>query len=303
MYEKTIWYDHATDPENCFAVTDNGDGTKTIIRAGTVLQQGTPLSAEHLNHMEDGIAAAAEKVTGATPGNFAGLDADGNLQDSGKKAADFALATNNRIATYYSVTQLGFTAGTPTINQVFAAMPFNSMLRCPISDFASGQEPSGRVGAVEIVKSPASARSYALFRGKMAADDGDWRMYLLLSGNEFDGVWRRMYDESADTGWLTPTLLNGWTEVAASPVRYCKDALGVVRFKGLLQTPANSATTIMNLPSGFRSGQKNYLLARGDSTSNGAKLTVWSDGNVVCNTAISPSTTIDLAGIAYRAEA
>ena len=35
---------------------------------------------------------AAAKVAGAVAGNFAGLDADGNLTDSGKKAADFALS-------------------------------------------------------------------------------------------------------------------------------------------------------------------------------------------------------------------
>ena len=34
----------------------------------------------------------ADKVTGATAGNFAGLDEGGNLTDSGKKAADFATA-------------------------------------------------------------------------------------------------------------------------------------------------------------------------------------------------------------------
>ena len=34
----------------------------------------------------------AEKVTGATVGNFAGLDANGNLTDSGSKASDFATA-------------------------------------------------------------------------------------------------------------------------------------------------------------------------------------------------------------------
>lgn len=34
----------------------------------------------------------ADKVTGATAGNFAGLDENGNLTDSGKKAADFATA-------------------------------------------------------------------------------------------------------------------------------------------------------------------------------------------------------------------
>lgn len=34
----------------------------------------------------------ADKVASATAGNFAGLDADGNLTDSGKKAADFEVA-------------------------------------------------------------------------------------------------------------------------------------------------------------------------------------------------------------------
>jgi hypothetical protein len=35
------------------------------------------------------FATKADKVTGATNGNFAGLDANGNLTDSGKKASDF----------------------------------------------------------------------------------------------------------------------------------------------------------------------------------------------------------------------
>lgn len=37
----------------------------------------------------DDIANKADKVTGATAGNFAGLDENGNLTDSGKKATDF----------------------------------------------------------------------------------------------------------------------------------------------------------------------------------------------------------------------
>lgn len=37
----------------------------------------------------------ADKVTSATAGNFAGLDANGNLTDSGSKASDFAVAGHN----------------------------------------------------------------------------------------------------------------------------------------------------------------------------------------------------------------
>lgn len=38
------------------------------------------------------VTGKADKVENATPGNFAGLDADGNLTDSGSKAVDFATA-------------------------------------------------------------------------------------------------------------------------------------------------------------------------------------------------------------------
>lgn len=41
------------------------------------------------------ISGKADKVTGATAGNFAGLDANGNLTDSGSKASDFAVAGHN----------------------------------------------------------------------------------------------------------------------------------------------------------------------------------------------------------------
>ena len=39
-------------------------------------------------------AGKADKVSGATSGNFAGLDGNGNLTDSGKKASDFAAANH-----------------------------------------------------------------------------------------------------------------------------------------------------------------------------------------------------------------
>ena len=44
------------------------------------------------NHTHDD---KADKVQGATAGNLAGLDGDGNLTDSGKKASDFAAATHS----------------------------------------------------------------------------------------------------------------------------------------------------------------------------------------------------------------
>jgi len=58
------------------------DADKTTI----TLKTGT--SATVLTAHQD-ITGKADKVSGATDGNFAGLDADGNLTDSGSKASDF----------------------------------------------------------------------------------------------------------------------------------------------------------------------------------------------------------------------
>ena len=69
--------------------------------------------------LETQFAAKADKVKDATKGNFAGLDENGNLTDSGKKAADFATAEqgakadaalptatfNSTIANYYTKTE------------------------------------------------------------------------------------------------------------------------------------------------------------------------------------------------------
>lgn len=46
-----VWQDDVRDPANTFTVTDNGDNTKTIERAGTVIQEGTQQSAANFNQM------------------------------------------------------------------------------------------------------------------------------------------------------------------------------------------------------------------------------------------------------------
>lgn len=54
----------------------------------TTIQLKSGLSKQVLIAHQD-ISGKADKVDGAVAGNFAGLDANGNLVDSGKKAADF----------------------------------------------------------------------------------------------------------------------------------------------------------------------------------------------------------------------
>ena len=54
------------------------------------------------------LAKKADKVANATNGNFAGLDANGNLTDSGKKASDFVAAeAGKRLMTNAEGTKLG----------------------------------------------------------------------------------------------------------------------------------------------------------------------------------------------------
>lgn len=55
MYKRTNWLDHVTTPGDCVTLTDNGDGTYIIARAGTVMQQGTPQDQAHFNNLEIGV--------------------------------------------------------------------------------------------------------------------------------------------------------------------------------------------------------------------------------------------------------
>lgn len=70
-YQKTDWQNHIVERPDTYNVTQNSDGTVTQKAAfGTVIQEGTPLSAENLNHMEEGIEDAhriAEGKMVATP--------------------------------------------------------------------------------------------------------------------------------------------------------------------------------------------------------------------------------------------
>lgn len=58
MYAILVWKDHAVTPEHLYKVTDNGDGTVTAVRAGTVVQQGTNMNAANFNNLEQGVFAA-----------------------------------------------------------------------------------------------------------------------------------------------------------------------------------------------------------------------------------------------------
>jgi len=87
------------------AKTEGKDASTTVTVEGYEIDVKVNISAEEGNQLQmkaDGlyvpkpaavdISGKADKVTGATEGNFASLDANGNLTDSGKGAASFVPA-------------------------------------------------------------------------------------------------------------------------------------------------------------------------------------------------------------------
>ena len=74
-------------------VNENNNGSiDTLNEIAAWIVSDTTGAAKMASDISDLSSGKADKVASATAGNFAGLDANGNLTDSGKKAADFATA-------------------------------------------------------------------------------------------------------------------------------------------------------------------------------------------------------------------
>ena len=80
-------------------ITSNLGASKTLSALsetdGKISATATPIqiSESQVTNLTTDLGNKANKVANATSGNFAGLDENGNLTDSGKKASDFATST------------------------------------------------------------------------------------------------------------------------------------------------------------------------------------------------------------------
>ena len=106
----TLQTDKANKSEMAIeAVT--GDATKKEITLKTGLSQEVVVA-----HQD--ITGKADKVASATANNFAGLDASGNLKDSGSKASDFATAAQgDKADSAIQSVKVNGTALTPDANK------------------------------------------------------------------------------------------------------------------------------------------------------------------------------------------
>lgn len=104
--DKAAWNAKYDKPGTGIPKTDLADAVQTSLGlADTALQASD-------------IADKADLVSGATAGNFAGLDSNGNLTDSGSKAADFATAAQGTKAdSAIQTVKVNGTALTPDANK------------------------------------------------------------------------------------------------------------------------------------------------------------------------------------------
>ena len=92
VYDEYICLDATTSPATWEKIGDTQIDLSNYVQksstAGLLKNNGTVDTNTYLT--ASGITGKADKVSGATNGNLAGLDANGNLTDSGNKASDFS---------------------------------------------------------------------------------------------------------------------------------------------------------------------------------------------------------------------
>lgn len=105
--------------------------------------------------------------------------------------------------------------------------------------------------------------------------------------------------------WLTPTLLNSWTQYASSTTRgYFKDPVGVVHLRGRLVTTGASGTTAFQLPAGYRSDSSypRFALPAANGTTPVAAFVIIDPSGNVNITYASGATDVSINGVTFLAE-
>jgi hypothetical protein len=107
--------------------------------------------------------------------------------------------------------------------------------------------------------------------------------------------------EVADTGWVTPTLLNSWVAYGApfATAGYRKDAAGYVHLRGLVRT-GTVVTSIFVLPAGYRPAEQ-LIFSTNSSATTASRTDILTSGGVFAQTGANAYWSLD--GIIFKAEA
>ena len=131
-YEKTVWKDHVVERPKTYRMVENADGTVTLVPVpGQVIQQGTALNAENLNHIEDTLAEHDEALGKRLPtsgGTMTGnIDLGGNALTNVKSPA---AATDAATKGYVDGKRLVLTATIPA-SWTGSAEPYTQTISVP----------------------------------------------------------------------------------------------------------------------------------------------------------------------------
>ena len=78
------------------------------------------------------------------------------------------------------------------------------------------------------------------------------------NGTEIPDGWEEVIEESDDSGWIYPTLNNGWSNpYSSAPTRYRKIGK-VVQLESFVDATADASNIIFTLPEGFRPSAQYY---------------------------------------------
>ena len=86
--------------------TDNTENKNNKVASWSATTTDTHYPSEKL--VKDSLDGKADKVSGATAGNFAGLDANGNLTDSGKNESNLSVLEATKLTTARNVDGVSF---------------------------------------------------------------------------------------------------------------------------------------------------------------------------------------------------
>lgn len=106
-YQKTVWKDQDVENPRTYVMRDNGNNTVTLLDAfGTVTELGTPVNAENMNKIENGITDVESSLQAQV--NTKANDADvvhktGNENITGLKIFNDVIAVRNTNYAYNEI--------------------------------------------------------------------------------------------------------------------------------------------------------------------------------------------------------
>lgn len=84
-----------------------------------------------------------------------------------------------------------------------------------------------------------------------------------------------------DTGWIAPTLLNGWSNFGGGhAVAGYRRMNGVVHLKGLIKSGTIGGVAALNLPAGFRPAEQLLLPGADGTNATNGRIDIYPNGDV-----------------------